>query len=108
LGYLPRDVSDLKCGYDVESRLANSGRLRFIEVKGRTADADTVTVTKNEVLTALNKPEDWWLAVVLVDGEQVAAPAYLSRPFQREPDFAAVSVNYHLDELLKREAPAFA
>ncbi len=102
LGYLPRDVSDLKCGYDVESRLANSGRLRFIEVKGRTADADTVTVTKNEILTALNKPEDWWLAVVLVDGEQVTAPAYVSQPFQREPDFAATSVNYELGKLLSK------
>jgi superfamily II DNA or RNA helicase len=108
LGYLPRDVSDLKCGYDVESRLANSGRLRFIEVKGRTADADTVTVTKNEILTALNKPEDWWLAVVLVDGERVTAPAYVSRPFQREPDFAAVSVTYHLDALMNRAAPTTA
>jgi hypothetical protein len=57
-------------------------------------------VTKNEVLTGLNKPEDWWLAVVLVDGEQVTAPAYVRRPFQREPDFAAVSVNYELRHLM--------
>jgi len=105
-GYEPRDVSDLKCGYDVESRVPGAGKLRFVEVKGRTADADSVTVTKNEILTALNKPDDWWLAVVLVDGDHVTAPAYVSRPFQREPDFGAVSVNYRLDHLMPASAAA--
>jgi hypothetical protein len=57
-------------------------------------------VTKNEVLTGLNKPEDWWLAVVLVDGERVTAPASVRRPFQREPDFAAVCVNYELRHVM--------
>lgn len=32
----------------------------------------------------------------------MTTPAYVSRPFQREPDFGAVSVHYHLDELLVR------
>lgn len=105
LGYLPRDVSDLKCGYDIESRLPESGRLRFVEVKGRTADAGTVTVTKNEILTALNKPDDWWLAVVQVDGDHVMAPVYVSRPFQREPDFGAVSVIYDLRQVLGMVIP---
>lgn len=53
LGNLPNDVSAVKCGYDIESA-EKSGHLRFIEVKGRNADADEVTVTKNEILTALN------------------------------------------------------
>ena len=56
-GFEPRDVSKENRGYDVESRYpenhARKGQLRFIEVKGRIADADTVTVTKNEILTAL-------------------------------------------------------
>ena len=56
LGFEPRDVSDEKCGYDIESRIPGDGKLRFIEVKGRTVDADTVTVSRNEILTALNKP----------------------------------------------------
>jgi hypothetical protein len=34
-------------------------------------------------------------------------PRYVRRPFQREPDFGAESVNYDLDELLaKSEEPA--
>ena len=48
---------------------ARSARLRFIEVKGRVTGATTVTVTKNEILTALNKPDDLILALVEVDGD---------------------------------------
>ena len=75
LGYEPNDVSMEKCGYDIESFVPETLRksencLRFIEVKGRRADADTVTVSKNEILTALNKPEEFILAIVLVDGEK--------------------------------------
>ena len=33
------------------SLIPNTGKLRFIEVKGRMADADSITVTRNEVLT---------------------------------------------------------
>ena len=62
LGYEPKDVSMVKCGYDIESYVPedlreNGNCLRFIEVKGRRANADTVTVSKNEILTALNKPD---------------------------------------------------
>ena len=46
--------------------MPGTGRLRFIEVKGRITGAETVTVTKNEILAGLNKPEDYWLAVVEV------------------------------------------
>lgn len=106
LGFVPRDVSDEKCGYDVESRIPGTGKLRFIEVKGRAKGADTVTVTKNEILTALNKPEDFILAVVEVDGDRTD-PRYVRQPFQREPDFGVTSVNYSLTDLWARaEDPA--
>jgi superfamily II DNA or RNA helicase len=99
LGFHPRDVSKDNCGYDIESRVPGKGQLRFIEVKGRAAGADTVTVTRNEILTALNKPDDFILAIVEVNGESVT-PRYVRRPFQKEPDFAAASVNYKTRELL--------
>ena len=101
LGYIPRDVSADKCGYDTESRIPGTGKLRFIEVKGRVKDSATVTVTKNEILTALNKPDDFFLAIVEVDGDTTAA-YYVTRPFQREPDFGATSVNYDLTKLLNK------
>ena len=40
------------------------GKLRFIEVKGRMTVASTITVTKNEILYSLNKPNDFILAIV--------------------------------------------
>lgn len=101
LGYEPRDVSALKCGWDIECRVGETGRLRLIEVKGRVAGAKTVTVTKNEILHALNAPDSFVLALVTVDGEQAVA-RYVRTPFQREPDFGVTSVNYDLDDLLAR------
>ena len=102
LGFEPIDRETEKVGYDVESRVPGTGRLRFIEVKGRISGADTVTVTKNEILTSLNKPEDFILALVeFLDGGQHRA-LYLRRPFHREPDFGVTSVNYNFAELLGR------
>ena len=101
LGYLPRDVSADKCGYDIESSVPGTGTLRFVEVKGRVKGAETIIVTKNEVLTALNKPEDFLLVVVEVDEEETTAH-YISKPFQREPDFDATSIIYNLDKLFQK------
>ncbi len=102
LGFEPHDVSATKCGYDIESRQpTDSGRLRFIEVKGRANGADTVTVSKNEILTALNKPDQFILTIVEVDGEE-PSPRYVRKPFTHEPDFGVTSVNYKLKDLLAR------
>ena len=106
LGHEPHDVSAAKVGYDIESREVGTGRLRFIEVKGRIADAETVTVTHQEIRTALNKPDAWILALVLVKDGYARPPRYLRQPFRAEPDFDAVSVTYNLRDLLARaEAP---
>ncbi len=102
---MPRDVSKEKLGYDIESSIPGTGKLRFIEAKGRIADAKTVTVSKNEILTGLNKPEDFILAIGLVDGDSVDL-RYVREPFQREPDFGATSVNYNLTELLAKSTEA--
>jgi superfamily II DNA or RNA helicase len=99
LGYVPRDVSPENRGYDIESSIPGTGRLRFIEVKGRIKEARTVTITKNEILTALNKPEDFILAIAVIDGETPDL-RYVRRPFTREPVFLATSVNYELSALL--------
>jgi superfamily II DNA or RNA helicase len=127
LGFDPRDVSSDNYGYDVESRIPDSGKLRFIEVKGRIEGAAGVTITRNEILTAFNKPEDFILAIVRVPesdfpegdvwkmGERKGGYGshegcvvrYLRRPFLKEPDFGVTSVNYDLSELLQRaEVPS--
>ena len=102
LGFDPIDRELEKLGYDIESRIAGTGGLRFIEVKGRVTGADIVTVTKNEILTSLNKPDDFILALVeFLDGDNHRV-RYLRRPFKREPDFGVTSVNYDFTELLAR------
>jgi len=102
LGNEPRDVSALRCGYDIESRPRDGGSLRLIEVKGRHKDGETIGVTRNEILTALNKPDTFILAIVQVSGDEVARAAYVRRPFQKEPDFGVTSVNYRVADLRAR------
>ncbi len=82
LGYEPRDVSEENRGYDIESSIPGTGRLRFIEVKGRINGARTVTITKNEILTGLNKPDDFILAIAVIDGDTVEV-RYVRNPFTR-------------------------
>lgn len=101
LGYEPTDRESDKVGYDIESRVPGTGKLRFIEVKGRVSGAPTITVTKNEILTSLNKPEDYILAVVEFQGGKNRVH-YLREPFGREPDFDVTSVNYDMAKLLAR------
>ena len=86
LGFEPIDRELDKLSYDIESRDPATGKLRFIEVKGRRSDAETVTVTKNEILYSLNKPDDdFILALVLFGsgGDDTPRVRYVRRPFQR-------------------------
>jgi SNF2 family DNA or RNA helicase len=105
LGFDPIDREFERLGYDVESRVPGTGKLRFIEVKGRVTGADTVTVTKNEILYSLNKPDDFILAMVEFLDETRHRVRYLRRPFERSgitTDFNGASVNFPFAELLAR------
>lgn len=106
LGYEPVDREFEKLGYDVESRVPGTGKLRFIEVKGRVSGAKSITVTRNEVLYSLNKPEDFILAIVefLDDGSHRVH--YIRRPFQREPDFLVTSSEYDFAGLIAKAEEA--
>lgn len=105
LGNEPRDVSAGNLGYDIESREPKSGRLRFIEVKGRVWKADTVTVTANEIRTALNQPDAYYLALVYVDDGKAKSPNYIPQPFTQEPEFAEASRTLRIRDLLDRAEP---
>ena len=102
LGFDQVDKEFEQLGYDIESRVPGTGGLRFIEVKGRAEDASTITVTRNEILYSLNKPDDFILAIVEFKAGGTEKTHYLRRPFQREPDFGVTSVNYDFPELLAR------
>jgi hypothetical protein len=102
LGFEPRDRELEKLGYDIESRVPDSGKLRFIEVKGRVAGAPSITVTRNEVLYSLNKPDDFILAIVEFLDDESHRVHYVRRPFLREPDFLVTSCEYDFAGLIAR------
>ena len=102
LGFDPTDRELEKLGYDIESRVPGTGKLRFIEVKGRVAGAPTITVTRNEILYSLNKPDDFILAIAEFLDDDTHRLHYIRQPFRREPDFGVTSVNYDFAELLAR------
>ncbi|GIV75825.1 MAG: hypothetical protein KatS3mg050_0219 [Litorilinea sp.] len=106
LGYEPADVSRENRGYDIESHHPPDPQapLRFIEVKGRIQGAPTVTLTRNELLCALNKQAQWILALVQVPpsdavGEAPVVRYVAAHHVARDPGFAAVGVNLDLDRL---------
>ena len=101
------DVSAEKCGWDLTSfPPAMDGKLadaRHIEVKGRARGADTITVTRNEILYALNQADKFILAIVLVaDDDAVEGPYYVRDPFDTEPGWGVSSWNVKIDALLER------
>jgi len=64
------------------------------------AGADAVTVTRDEILAAINSPDQYILAIVEVENGQAREPRYVRKPFKKEPDFGVTSVNYNLGQLL--------
>lgn len=106
-GYEIKDVSAEKCGWDITARPpANpDGSLkpdRHIEVKGRAKGQSTVTVSRNEIIYALNQTDKFLLAIVIVDGDSHDGPHYIRNPFNSEPDFGVASINYDLGDLLTK------
>lgn len=101
------DVSAQKCGWDITSYPpAVDGKHPdplHIEVKGRVKGAATVTITRNEMLYALNQADKFRLAIVMVDeGDAVDGPHFISNPFDAEPGWGVASVNFELKSLLER------
>jgi SNF2 family DNA or RNA helicase len=105
MGHQPTDVSHLNVGYDIESVDSDTGRLRFLEVKGRNAQASSVTVSNNEIITGLNAGENYALVIVLVDGGEVSDPYYIWNPPFPTPNQFVAGVNLKLDQLLAMNTP---
>jgi len=104
LGREPEEQDHFNPGFDILSKDLVTGELYFIEVKGRVAGASTVTVTRTEILTALNKGPQFVLALVSVEGDAAVLTHYLSDPFSGDPEayFDATSVTYDLKRLRGR------
>ncbi|PTQ86545.1 helicase-related protein [Agitococcus lubricus] len=107
-GFTIFDVSAQKCGWDITSRppVNADGSIlpdRHIEVKGRAKGQSTITVSRNEILYALNQADKFILAIVLVNTDNsFEGPYYIANPFTKEPDWAETSKNLDLAALLER------
>ena len=112
LGNTVIDVSAEKCGWDLTSRFpsptddAPMREDRHLEVKGRAKGATTVTMTRNEICSAINQKDKFILAIVLVDGEETEGPYYVRNIWEHELGFGVASQNFNLADLLsKAEKP---
>jgi superfamily II DNA or RNA helicase len=107
LGNQPEDVSAQKIGYDILSFDPDAGVSRFVEVKGRVEGADTVMITRQEVITSLHEPEKYILAIVEVEDSSAKPPRYLFGALSdHEPAFEQTAIQFNLKRLLERaEAP---
>ncbi|NVM22694.1 MAG: DUF3883 domain-containing protein [Desulfobacterales bacterium] len=106
-GRIPTRMPHNNPGYDIESRDPQTGHLHFIEVKGRQADADSVHITKNEWLVALNKRDMFVLAIGRVRDGQIETLHYIRDPMARaiagDITFGVTGIDLNIDELLKLE-----
>lgn len=102
LGNTPTDVSAQKVGYDIASFDPKTNHLRFIEVKGRIYGADTVMITRQEVITSLHEPDKFILALVQVENGLALDPRYVRKPFTQEPEFGVTALQVKLKDLLDR------
>lgn len=110
LGNMPRDVSKLgdKCGYDISSKTPDTGKLigenRLIEVKARINTEEFITITCNECLAALNKKEQFYLALVLIEPKTLNAGEvyYWKSPIQYELNDGTRSISIEI-EAIKRK-----
>lgn len=103
LGNTPTDVSAQKVGYDIASYDPRADHLRFIEVKGRIDGADTVMITRQEVITSLHEPDKFILAVVQVENGFAREPRYVRGALDtREPPFEHNAIQFSIKSLLER------
>lgn len=112
LGWDPQDMNEVHRnhpGYDVRSTLLGPDYqvvdVRHIEVKGRIAGSPTVTVSRNEILTSMNEPDRFILAMVEVSPDGVDTVRYLRRPFEGRSEefvFEVTSVNFTWSALWNR------
>lgn len=103
LGNTPTDVSAQKIGYDIASYDPKIDHLRFIEVKGRIDGADTVMITRQEVITSLHEPEKFILAIVQVEDGSAREPRYVHGALDtREPPFGHNAIQFNIKSLLER------
>ncbi|MGN9233946.1 helicase-related protein [Atopobiaceae bacterium HCP3S3_D6] len=106
LHHAPEDVSRRNMGWDIQSyveRLDGTGDWRFIESKGVREDADTVTLSPNEVRKAAGNSDTFVLAVTRPLGRGTRTTYYFGA-VQDDYNPALDSYPYKLSMLEERAA----
>jgi superfamily II DNA or RNA helicase len=106
LGRDPEELAHNHPGYDIRSHTTD-GHLLFIEVKGRISGAETVTVTRNEILHGRNSPDRWLLALVEVRPDGTEDVRYYQQPFAGISDdmhFAETSRTFNWEKMWQAAA----
>lgn len=98
LGNKPVDVRKQNRGYDLES-YDSEGNLRFVVVKERRVNSDSVALSYNESITALNCADQHILALVQVSGTKATQIRYVKGFPYREPAPLEYSVEIGFREL---------
>ena len=100
LGREPVEMPHNNKGYDIESSCSD-GSLIHIEVKGRAEGAPSVTISHQEIMTALSADDKWRLGLVLVASDDSTTVWYLRNPrgFLAEPTLFTDSVNLNMIKL---------
>ena len=83
---------------------ATAARCSSSRSRAAWSGAPTFTITKNEVLHALNKGDDYVLALVRVDGDHADEIRYIRHPFTGSDEvlFGVTSLNVDWDDMFDR------
>ena len=96
-------MSARKVGYDIASYDPGTRSHRFIEVKGRVDGADTVMITRQEIITSLHEPEKFILAIVEVSDGSAGKPHYVRGALdERDPPFDQDAIQFNMKRLIER------
>jgi superfamily II DNA or RNA helicase len=104
LGNVPISVENQRgLGYDIESFDPKTGHLRCLEVKGRVDTADTIMITRNELMASLNKEANFFLVFVSISSGVAQKPIYRpGRLMTREPEFGQTAIQFSINSLLEQ------
>lgn len=94
-GFEPENVSNQHRGYDILSFDRQNKSYRFIKAKGYSTGS-------KDVITSLNKPSSYYIALVRIDGEENGEVVYVQNPFVIDPKFNYTIYPFEIQKLLAK------
>lgn len=106
-GFKPEVAKKQHSGYDIISFDSETKSYRFIKVKSYVEGTKDIYASRNEIITSLNKPDSYWLAVVKFDGNDHSEPIYVPNPFNIDPKFTYTIYPFDIETLLAKASKLF-